>query len=267
MVHYRRNFVPGRTFFFTATVADRRSSILTDHVDDLRAAVTRTRRQCPFMIDAIAVLPNHLHIVTKLPPGDAVFPNRWHLMKRRFSAAATDIRQEHPVAHLQNGEVALWQRRFWEHTIRDEADFERHVDYIHFNPVKHGLVFRVCDWPYSSFRRYERHGCCRRTGPGIWGEIRQASASGEGCSLLGAVATSGIIGLKLLSVQAGAGVLLERQRGRDYEVCQQHGIETIDNTMKFGAETVCSSVPVWKPDSIRFGVSPALGKGLLHNDG
>ena len=156
MVRYRRNFVAGGTFFFTATLADRRSSALIDRVDALRAAFRATRRTCPFEIDAIVVLPDHLHIVMTLPAGDADFPNRWRLIKRRFTVAMTDASV--PVARRRNGELALWQRRYWEHTIRDDKDFERHVDYVHFNPVKHGLVTRVRDWPYSSFHRYVRRG-------------------------------------------------------------------------------------------------------------
>ena len=140
MVRYRRNFVPGGTFFFTATLADRRSNVLTDHIADLRAAMMLTRRQHPFTIDAVVVLPDHLHIVMTLPDGDADFPNRWHLIKRRFTTAV--IKAGTTVARHRSGEHALWQRRFWEHTIRDDGDFERHVDYIHFNPVKHGLVAR-----------------------------------------------------------------------------------------------------------------------------
>jgi putative transposase len=156
MVRYRRNLLSGGTFFFTATLADRSSSVLVDRVTLLRAAMAQTRRQHPFTIDAVVVLPDHLHIVMTLPDGDADFPHRWHLIKRHFNAAV--VRAGTPVARHQNGEYALWQRRFWEHTIRDDNDFERHVDYIHFNPVKHGLVSRVCDWPHSSFHRYVRQG-------------------------------------------------------------------------------------------------------------
>jgi len=155
MVRYRRNFVAGGTYFFTATLVDRRSSALADHVDALRAAV-RTTDAHPFTIDAVVVLPDHLHIVMTLPAGDADFSNRLSLIKRRFTAAVarTGVR----IPRHGNGEHALWQRRFWEHTIRDEKDLERHVDYIHFNPVKHGLVARVCDWPHSSFHHYVRRG-------------------------------------------------------------------------------------------------------------
>jgi putative transposase len=156
MVRYRRNFVAGGTYFFTITLADRRSTALIDHITALRAAVRTIRRMHPFMIDAIVVLPDHLHIVTTLPMGDANFSSRISLIKRRFTAALMRIGLSIP--RHPNGEHALWQRRFWEHTVRDERDFERHVDYIHFNPVKHGLVTRVRDWPYSSFHHYVRGG-------------------------------------------------------------------------------------------------------------
>jgi putative transposase len=156
MVRYRRNFLAGGTFFITVTLVDRRSSVLIDHVDVLRTAVASTRRRHPFAIDAIVVLPDHLHVVMTLPEHDADFSTRWSLIKRRFTdgVAASGVR----IHRHRDGEPALWQRRFWEHTIRDDRDFERHVDYIHFNPVKHGLVARVRDWPHSSFHGYVRRG-------------------------------------------------------------------------------------------------------------
>jgi putative transposase len=156
MVRYRRNFIAGGTYFFTVTLADRRSSALIDHVDALRAAMRVTRRKHPFTIDAVVILPDHLHIVMTMPAEDADYPNRWRLIKRRFTSAVAQAGVS--IARHPNGECALWQRRFWEHTIRDSRDFERHVDYIHFNPVKHGLVTSVRDWPHSSFHRYVRRG-------------------------------------------------------------------------------------------------------------
>ena len=156
MVRYRRNFVAGGTYFFTATLADRTSSALIDHVGALRAAVRATRAAHPFAIDAVVVLPEHLHVALTLPEGDANFSIRLSLIKRRFTEAV--VRSGVRIPRHPNGEYALWQRRFWEHTIRDERDFERHIDYIHFNPIKHGLVARVRDWPHSSFHRYVRRG-------------------------------------------------------------------------------------------------------------
>jgi putative transposase len=156
MVRYRRNPVPGGTYFFTVALEDRRSSILIDHVDALRTAFRTTRTERPFAIEAIVVLPDHLHAICTLPPEDADFSGRWRRIKGHFSSRMIEsgaVRTRHA-----NGEYALWQRRFWEHTIRDDRDFARHVDYIHFNPVKHGLVSRVRDWPYSSFHWYSRRG-------------------------------------------------------------------------------------------------------------
>jgi putative transposase len=154
MVRYRRNFAAGGTFFLTATLADRRSRVLVEQIAALRLAFSQTRNEHLFSIEAIVVLPDHLHLMMTLPQDDADFPNRLSLIKRRFTAAV--LKSGITLNRRPNGEIALWQRRFWEHTIRNEKDFERHVDYIHFNPIKHGLVTRVCDWPYSSFHRYVR---------------------------------------------------------------------------------------------------------------
>jgi putative transposase len=168
MVRYRRNFLPGGTFFITATLADRRSRVLVVHVEALRTAIRSTRERHPFGIDAIVVLPDHLHIVMTLPDGDADFSMRWSLIKREFTRAAVSAGL--PLPRRANGEPALWQRRFWEHTIRNDRDFERHVDYIHYNPVKHGLVGRVRDWPHSSFHRYVRLGLVAQDWGGDFGQ-------------------------------------------------------------------------------------------------
>src|SRR5437764_13738513 len=146
MVRYRRNRVAGGAYFFTATLVDRHSNALVEYVGALRTAVRTTRAVHPFTIDAVVVLPDHVHIAMTLPPGDADFSNRLSLIKRRFTTAL--VRAGVSIPRHPNGEHALWQRRFWEHTIRDDKDFERHVDYIHFNPVKHGLVTRVRARPY-----------------------------------------------------------------------------------------------------------------------
>jgi len=156
MVLYRRNFVPGGTYFFTLTLADRRSSALVEHIGILRKAFRRARHKRPFHVEAIVVLPDHLHAVLTLPPNDADYPGRWRLIKTLFSNGVLEASGSIP--RYRSGELALWQRRFWEHTIRSEDDFSRHVDYIHFNPVKHALVSRVRDWPHSSFHRYVRQG-------------------------------------------------------------------------------------------------------------
>jgi putative transposase len=122
----------------------------------LRAAFLVARRERSFDIDAIVVLPDHLHAVLTLPDGDSDFSARWRRIKGHFSSQL--LRAGLQASRHATGELALWQRRFWEHTIRDEAGLARHIDYIHFNPVKHGLVPRVREWPYSSFHRYVRDG-------------------------------------------------------------------------------------------------------------
>ena len=137
MVRYRRNVVPGGTFFFTVTLADRRSSLLVDNITALRVAFRVARNERPFALDAIVILPDHLHVVMTLPLDDADFSGRWRRIKGHFSSRL--IAAGAPLKRHANGDLALWQRRFWEHTIRDDNDFARHVDYIHFNPVKHGL--------------------------------------------------------------------------------------------------------------------------------
>ena len=156
MVRYRRNRISGGSYFFTVTLHDRQSHTLTDHIDLLRIGFRETQRRWPFVIDAIVILPDHLHTVWTLPAGDADYSNRWRLIKSRFTRAAG--KSGRSVSRHTNGECALWQRRFWEHTILDARDLQRHVDYIHYNPVKHGYVPAVADWPYSSFHSYVNQG-------------------------------------------------------------------------------------------------------------
>ncbi len=159
MTNYRRNFIAGGSFFFTVNLADRKSSLLTDYIERLRAAFRYTRARHPFEIEAIVVLPEHLHTIWALPPDDNDFATRWRLIKTFFSRGLP--KDEHiSQSRRAKGERSIWQRRYWEHTLRDELDFARHVDYIHFNPVKHGHVKLVREWPYSSFHRFVELGCC-----------------------------------------------------------------------------------------------------------
>ena len=152
MTNYRRARVPGGTYFFTVNLADRRSRLLVDRIDDLRAALRHVRSRHPFAIDAMVVLPDHLHAVWTLPPGDADHSLRWRLLKSGFSRRVPHD-ERRGVSRVGKGERGVWQRRYWEHLIRDEDDLQRHVDYVHFNPVKHGHAGRVADWPYSTFHR------------------------------------------------------------------------------------------------------------------
>lgn len=122
--------------------------MLITHVDLLRAAVRHVKQQHPFVIDTMVVMPNHLHALWTLPEGDDDFSTRWSLIKSGFSRhiAATE---RISISRQLKGERGIWQRRFWEHLIRDDQDYEHHVDYIHYNPVKHGYVKRACDWQFQ----------------------------------------------------------------------------------------------------------------------
>ncbi|MBI3773752.1 MAG: transposase [Gammaproteobacteria bacterium] len=157
MVSYRRNVIPGASYFFTVTLLDRASRLLIEHVADLREAIGSVRAERPFEIDAIVILPDHLHCIWTLPPGDADYALRWREIKSRFSRRIP-VDEGRSPGRINKGERGIWQRRYWEHTLRDEGDVERHMDYIHYNPVKHGYVTRVADWPYSSFHRCVRQG-------------------------------------------------------------------------------------------------------------
>jgi putative transposase len=156
-MRYRRSLTPGGTFFFTVNLLDRSSDLLNRHVDALRAVVRDVRKRHPFEIDGWVVLPEHLHAVWTLPSGDADFPIRWMLIKSGFSRRLMRGEAISP-SRRRKGERGIWQRRYWEHQIRDEADLERHLDYIHINPVKHGLAPRASAWPWSSIHRYIRSG-------------------------------------------------------------------------------------------------------------
>jgi putative transposase len=157
MSRYRRSDVLGGTYFFTVNLADRSSHLLIDEIDRLRRAYASVHARQPFETVAICVLPNHLHAIWTLPPDDADFASRWSKIKRYFSTglASSSARTSSKVAKREKG---IWQRRYWEHAIRDDVDLARHVDYIHYNPVKHGLIKRAVDWPYSSFHRYVQAG-------------------------------------------------------------------------------------------------------------
>lgn len=156
MVDYRRNYLPGGSFFFTVNLQDRQSTFLTDHIDLLREAFRTVRSQQPFSITAIVILPEHLHTIWELPPEDDNFSSRWRVIKSLFTRSL--VKRGVEISKNKKGEYSLWQRRFWEHTIRDENDLQRHVDYIHYNPVKHGWAARVKEWEYSSFHRYVKLG-------------------------------------------------------------------------------------------------------------
>ena len=162
MSRYRRARSAGSCYFFTLA-AYRRQPILCDEAirNALRTAIETVRMTRPFVIDAWVLLPDHLHCVWTLPDGDAGFSTRWMIIKRMVSLTCReDYRRAGwmVASKLKHRESTIWQRRFWEHQIRDENDFARHVDYIHFNPVRHGHAQHTADWPYSTFHRYVNNG-------------------------------------------------------------------------------------------------------------
>ena len=157
MPQYRRAKIKGSVFFFTVVLAERSSNLLVDQIDRLRQVYRIVQQRRPFETIAVCVLPDHIHALWALPEGDADFSTRWSLIKSGFSRGLDRV-QPLSASKVAKREKGIWQRRYWEHAIRDDADFERHVDYIHFNPVKHGHVTRVRDWPHSSFHRYVERG-------------------------------------------------------------------------------------------------------------
>jgi putative transposase len=171
MSRYRRAQIEGGWFFFTVTLAGRRTDLLVRHIDRLRKGYAAARRRDPFETIAICVLPDHLHAIWALPEDDADFSRRWSLIKHDFSCGLPANADRSPSKRGKR-EKGVWQRRFWEHAIRDETDLSRHIDYIHFNPVKHGLVSRACDWPYNLFHRYVE----RELLPLDWGGNAEAAA-------------------------------------------------------------------------------------------
>lgn len=170
MSNYIRAKAPGGTFFFTVVSHGRRGIFtLSKSREVFQEAIREVQREYPFSIGAWVLLPNHLHCLWTLPEGDEDFSRRWALIKFGFSKKASHLltsRRDLSRARQARNESPIWQKRFWEHQIRDDKDLSRHFDYIHFNPVKHGLVNRVQDWPFSTFHRYVREGLY----PENWGE-------------------------------------------------------------------------------------------------
>ena len=147
MSNYRRAKIAGGTFFFTVVTHDRTPYFADESaIQILRAAFAKVKTARPFEIEAIVVMPDHLHCIWRLPTGDDDYSGRWREIKKIAS------RQLDPVTNLRN-KRPVWQRRFWEHAIRDQEDCRRHMDYVHYNPVKHGLARRPIDWPWSSFKK------------------------------------------------------------------------------------------------------------------
>jgi putative transposase len=157
-MNYRRAWHAGGTYFFTLNLLQRRNNdLLIQFIDILRDVVKHVKQKHPFKIHGWVVLPDHLHCVIELPVGDADFATRLRLIKAGFSKAIPKTEYRSDV-RLARGERGIWQRRYWEHLIKDDADCRAHVDYVHINPLKHGLVTQVKDWPYSTFHKLVEQG-------------------------------------------------------------------------------------------------------------
>ena len=155
---YVRTRVKGGTYFFTVNLAERNgNTLLVDHIEALKEAFQRTRQDHSFTMPAFVVLPEHLHCLWKLPPGDNDFPTRWRLIKSRFSRSLP-ARERRSLSRVRKNERGIWQRRYWEQLVRNEGHFQRCLDYIHYNPIKHGHACRAADWPHSSFLHWAQKG-------------------------------------------------------------------------------------------------------------
>ena len=167
-MRYRRILIEGACYAFTV-VTHQRQSIFSDPqtVQLLDDVIDKVRGRHPFEIEAHVVLPDHLHTLWTLPDGDAKYATRWRLIKEAFTRAygQRHALPERTETARARGEQPVWQRRFWEHLIRDERDFAAHLDYIHLNPVHHGLVTAPRDWPHSTFAEWVERGVYEPT----WG--------------------------------------------------------------------------------------------------
>jgi putative transposase len=163
-MEYRRAYIPGGSFFFTLVTESRRPILQSaETVDVLREAFRNVRATRPFELEAVVILPDHLHCIWTLPPEDWDFATRWRLFKTWFTKHCDPSLRSHPNhSRFRKKQQAIWQHRYWEHMLRNEADFMNHVEYVHYNPVKHGYVRAPIDWPYSSFHRYVDRGAYSR---------------------------------------------------------------------------------------------------------
>ena len=157
MPRYRRANIKGGTFFFTVTLADRSSNVLVQQVETLRRIYQEVQKARAFETVAICILPDHLHAIWRLPEGDDDFPCRWNLIKGGFSRGIS-ASASRSASKITKREKGIWQRRYWEHAIRNDADLSRHVDYIHYNPVKHGWARCPHAWAFSSFSQWVKRG-------------------------------------------------------------------------------------------------------------
>ena len=156
-MRYRRSTATGATWFFTVNLANRQQDLLMRHIDLLHEVMRRVQQQRPFEVVAMVVMPEHLHTIWRLPPDDADYPTRWSLIKAGFSRGLPKTESVRD-SRRRKRERGIWQRRYWEHQIRDDADLQAHIDYIHYNPVKHGYTHLPSEWPYSSIHKFIKRG-------------------------------------------------------------------------------------------------------------
>ncbi len=157
MRYYRSAVVPGSTYFFTLNLQDRSSNLFIQKIDALRFAFKKVQQNHPFNIDAIVIMPDHCHMLMTLPEDDVDYSQRLSLIKAAFSRQI-EPHETVSKSRQKKRERGIWQRRYWEHAIRNPIDYEHHVNYIHYNPVKHGYVKNPVDWQYSSIHRFIRQG-------------------------------------------------------------------------------------------------------------
>lgn len=174
-MRYRRSRQAGGSYFFTLVTHQRQNLLsIPENIARLRTAFKREKEKRPFTIDAIVILPDHLHTLWTLPEGDSDYSLRWNQIKRYFSMGCVGAHAKQSISRRTKREKPVWQRRFWEHTIRDENDWRRHMDYVHYNPVKHGYARKPGEWPYSSFNRCVGKGWYSPE----WGSVEPKSIKG-----------------------------------------------------------------------------------------
>ena len=176
MPNYRRGNTPGATWFFTVNLLERHDNdLLVREIELLRACISKEKDRRPFTVLAWVVLPEHMLWLWRMPEGDADFATRWRRIKTDFSRSLPRT-ERRSVVRAGRGERGIWQRRYWEHQIHNERSLQSHMDYIHFNPVKHGWAKRPVDWPHSSFPEHVARG----TYPADWAETPITKIGGDG---------------------------------------------------------------------------------------
>jgi len=179
MSRYKRNYENGGLYFFTVVAYKRQKIFIGPLIDILRASFKKIIVEAPFTIEAIVVLPDHVHCIWQLPDGDNDFSTRWKNIKADFSKQYKEKfgqpKQQISVSMKKKGEIGIWQRRFWEHTISNDKDFINHCDYIHYNPVKHGYAQAPNQWPHSSFQRFVHEGLYDEA----WGSLQRPELPGN----------------------------------------------------------------------------------------